>query len=126
MKCCDTPYEQSEKMQKKLEPTVEDENVLCQMHEDFDVNDVQLCLKNQKKYGTDLISGVKELSILKRADVNLNQFASDMQSVELDEMLEVSYFLAKRIGGKGTPTLVINNQVIPGYIPKNSILGMLK
>ena len=33
------PYEQSEKMQKKLEPTVEDENVLCQMHEDFDVND---------------------------------------------------------------------------------------
>ena len=66
------------------------------------------------------------MSILKRADVNLNQFASDMQSVELDEMLEVSYFLAKRIGGKGTPTLVINNQVIPGYIPKNSILGMLK
>ena len=67
------------------------------------------------------------MSILKRADVNLNQFKSDMQSVELDEMLEVSYFLAKRIGGKkGTPTLVINNQVIPGYIPKNSILGMLK
>ena len=40
------------------------------------------------------------MSILKRADVNLNQFASDMQSVELDEMLEVSYFLAKKIGGK--------------------------
>ena len=34
--------------------------------------------------------------------------------------------LAKKIGAKGTPTLVINNQVIPGYIPKNSILGMLK
>ena len=65
-------------------------------------------------------------SILKRADVNLNQFASDMQGVELVEMLEVSYFLAKKIGAKGTPTLVINNQVIPGYIPKNSILGMLK
>jgi protein-disulfide isomerase len=65
-------------------------------------------------------------SILKRADVNLNQFTSDMQGVELVEMLEVSYFLAKKIGAKGTPTLVINNQVIPGYIPKNSILGMLK
>ena len=33
------PYEQSEKMQEKLEPTTNDENVLCQMHEDFDVND---------------------------------------------------------------------------------------
>ena len=35
------PYEQSEKMQEKLEPTTNtnDENVLYQMHEDFDVND---------------------------------------------------------------------------------------
>ena len=35
------PYEQSEKMQEKLEPTTNtnDENVLCQMHKDFDVND---------------------------------------------------------------------------------------
>ena len=33
------PYEQSEKMQEKLEPAINDENVLCQMHEDFDVND---------------------------------------------------------------------------------------
>ena len=35
------PYEQSEKMQEKLEPTTNtnDENVLRQMHEDFDVND---------------------------------------------------------------------------------------
>ena len=33
------PYEKSEKMQEKLEPTTNDENVLCQMHEDFDVND---------------------------------------------------------------------------------------
>lgn len=64
--------------------------------------------------------------ILIKTDVNLNQFAIDMQRVELDEMLEVSYFLAKRIGGKGTPTLVINNQVVPGYIPKNTILDMLK
>mgnify|MGYP001390060553 FL=1 len=68
----------------------------------------------------------KVSDILKRTDVNLNQFAIDMQRVELDEMLEVSYFLAKKIGGKGTPTLVINNQVVPGYIPKNTILDMLK
>ena len=33
------PYEKSEKMQEKLEPIADDENVLCQMHEDFDVND---------------------------------------------------------------------------------------
>ena len=32
------PYEKSEKMQEKLKPIAEDENVLCQMHEDFDVN----------------------------------------------------------------------------------------
>ena len=29
----------SEKMQDKIEPTTNDNNVLCQMHEDFDVND---------------------------------------------------------------------------------------
>ena len=33
------PYEKSEKMQEKLEPIADDENVLYQMHEDFDVND---------------------------------------------------------------------------------------
>ena len=33
------PYEKSEKMQEKLEPIADDENVLCQMHEDFDVID---------------------------------------------------------------------------------------
>ena len=33
------PYEKSEKMQKKLEPIADDENVLVQMHKDFDVND---------------------------------------------------------------------------------------
>ena len=33
------PYEKSEKMQKKLEPIADNENVLYQMHEDFDVND---------------------------------------------------------------------------------------
>ena len=32
------PYEKSEKMQEKLKPIAEDENALCQMHEDFDVN----------------------------------------------------------------------------------------
>ena len=32
-------YEKSEKMQKKLEPIADDENVLVQMHEVFDVND---------------------------------------------------------------------------------------
>ena len=32
-------YEKSEKIQKKLEPIANDENVLVQMHEDFDVND---------------------------------------------------------------------------------------
>ena len=33
------PYEKSEKMQEKLEPITDDENKLCQMHEDFEVND---------------------------------------------------------------------------------------
>ena len=33
------PYEKSEKMQEKLEHIADDENVLYQMHEDFDVND---------------------------------------------------------------------------------------
>ena len=33
------PYEKSEKMKEKLESITDDENKLCQMHEDFEVND---------------------------------------------------------------------------------------
>ena len=41
-------------------------------------------------------------------------------------MLEVTYYLAKRIGGSGTPLLIINNFVEQGYLKKEEILKIIE
>ncbi|PPR46822.1 MAG: hypothetical protein CFH19_00934 [Alphaproteobacteria bacterium MarineAlpha5_Bin9] len=63
--------------------------------------------------------------ILIKNEIDIEKYMQNINMVELEEILEVSYFLARRIGGKGTPTLVINNKVIPGYIKKNTIIDLI-
>ncbi len=49
-----------------------------------------------------------------------------MTNIDYDEMLEVTYYLAKRIGGSGTPLLIINNFVEQGYLKKEEILKIIQ
>ena len=68
----------------------------------------------------------KVQTILEDLNIDFDQFAKDMESVDLDEMLAISYYLAKSIQSRGTPAMVINDEIIFGYVPKSRIKGLLR
>ena len=65
-------------------------------------------------------------TILESLNIDFDEFAKDMESVDLDEMLAISYYLAKSIQSRGTPAMVINDEIIFGYVPKSRIKGLLR
>ena len=72
------------------------------------------------------LNAEKVQTILEDLNIDFDQFAKDMESVDLDEMLAISYYLAKSIQSRGTPAMVINDEIIFGYVPKSRITGLLK
>ena len=72
------------------------------------------------------LNAKKVQTILEDLNIDFDQFAKDMESVDLDEMLAISYYLAKNIQSRGTPAMVINDEIIFGYVPKSRIIGLLK
>ena len=72
------------------------------------------------------LNAKKVQTILEDLNIDFDQFAKDMESVDLDEMLAISYYLAKSIQSRGTPAMVINDEIIFGYVPKSRITGLLK
>ncbi len=65
-------------------------------------------------------------NILKENDIDIALVQKQMTNIDYDEMLEVTYYLAKRIGGSGTPLLIINNFVEQGYLKKEEILKIIQ
>ena len=65
-------------------------------------------------------------NILKENDIDIALVQKQMTNIDYDEMLEVTYYLAKRIGGSGTPLLIINNFVEQGYLKKEEILKIIE
>ena len=45
---------------------------------------------------------------------------------EVEKIIQLSSFLAGGIGARGTPSMFVNENFSPGYIPKNRIIGLLK
>ena len=72
------------------------------------------------------LNAEKVQTILEDLNIDFDQFAKDMESVDLDEMLAISYYLAKSIQSRGTPAMVINDEIIFGYVPKSRIKGLLR
>ena len=72
------------------------------------------------------LNATKVQNILEDLSIDFDQFAKDMESVDLEEMLAISYYLAKSIQSRGTPAMVINDEIIFGYIPKSRIKGLLR
>lgn len=64
-------------------------------------------------------------NILIENDINIDSLQNQMDNIKFDEMLEVTYYLAKRIGGSGTPLLIINNFVEQGYLKEQEILKII-
>lgn len=65
-------------------------------------------------------------NILNENEINISLLEDEMTKVDYDEMLEVTYYLAKRLGGSGTPLLIINNFVEQGYLKKEEILKLME
>ena len=65
-------------------------------------------------------------NILNENEINISLLEDEMTKVDYDEMLEVTYYLAKRLGGSGTPLLIINNFVEQGYLKKEEILKLIE
>ena len=72
------------------------------------------------------LNAEKVQTILEDLNIDFDQFAKDMESVDLEEMLAISYYLAKSIQSRGTPAMVINDEIIFGYVPKSRIKGLLR
>ena len=72
------------------------------------------------------LNAEKVQTILEDLNIDFDQFAKDMESVDLEEMLAISYYLEKSIQSRGTPAMVINDEIIFGYVPKSRIKGLLR
>ncbi len=63
--------------------------------------------------------------ILSKININQEKFEEDIVSLDIEEKIEVSYYIARRIGGTGTPLLIINNFVEQGFRTKEEIINIL-
>ena len=66
-----------------------------------------------------------EDSIIK-SEINSAQLNIDRGRPEIDQMIQLSSFLAGGIGARGTPTFFINEEFIGGFISKQQIISLLK
>ena len=66
-----------------------------------------------------------EDSIIK-SEINSAQLNIDRGRPEIDQMIQLSSFLANGIGARGTPAFFINEEFIGGFISKQQIISLLK
>jgi protein-disulfide isomerase len=62
-----------------------------------------------------------EASVLRIAGevgLDLEQLKADMQSPEVEEHIATSMRLAEALGFNGTPSFVVGDQLIPGFVEK--------
>lgn len=72
--------------------------------------------------------GINEDVIIKSASglgLNMEQFKRDRNDPSLDSILTSNRELAKKLQIEGTPALVINNTVIPGYLEYDDLIKLL-
>ena len=72
-----------------------------------------------------IISLIDIKKISKELGINFEQLQRDMNSEETILLINESYRLADLIGVRGTPSFIINNNLIPGAIGKNEMLRFL-
>ena len=59
-------------------------------------------------------------------EINKTQLNIDILKPEIDQIIQLSSFLAGGVGARGTPALFVNENFIPGYISKKEIISLLK
>ncbi len=73
--------------------------------------------------------GITQKKIEKSMDkigINKVQLNIDIGRPDINNMIQLSTFLANGAGARGTPTLFINEEFIGGFIQKQQIISLLK
>ena len=72
------------------------------------------------------ITSEKLQNSIKKIGLNEARLAIDVDKDEIDNLIKLSSFLAGGSGARGTPSIFINDNFYPGYLPKAKIKGLLK
>tara|TARA_Y100001970_G_scaffold88081_1_gene111176 strand:+ start:1080 stop:1700 length:621 start_codon:yes stop_codon:yes gene_type:complete len=64
--------------------------------------------------------------IINKLEIHQAKFSIDFSKDETKNIVQLSSFLANGSGARGTPTLFINEEFVGGYIPLQTIKGLLK
>ncbi|MBE1236438.1 DsbA family protein [Phaeovibrio sulfidiphilus] len=66
------------------------------------------------------------LRLAKEQGLDVDRLKKDARSNEVEQTLDISLGLARDFGVSGTPAFIIGNQLIPGALPTNTILELLR
>ena len=72
------------------------------------------------------ITSEKLQNSIKKIGLNEAKLAIDVDRDEIDNLIKLSSFLAGGSGARGTPSIFINDNFYPGYLPKAKIKRLLK
>ena len=64
--------------------------------------------------------------VLDKIEINKTKLMIDIGKDEINSAIELSSFLAKGSGARGTPAIFINEEFVGGYIPPGKLQGLLK
>ena len=65
-------------------------------------------------------------SVIDKVDINRTKLMIDVGKEEVNNVIELTSFLALGSGSRGTPGIFINEDFIGGYIPLEKVRSMLK
>ena len=72
------------------------------------------------------ITSEKLQKVIIETGLNEVKLKIDMEKDEVKNIIKLSSFLASGSGARGTPTLLINEEIFPGYISAQQIKSLLK
>ena len=58
--------------------------------------------------------------------LNLEQLKKDMEAPEIADTLVRNQKLAEALAISGTPAFIIDNKIVPGYLPKSDLAATIK
>ena len=64
--------------------------------------------------------------VLDKVEINKTKLMIDIGKDEINGAIELSSFLAKGSGARGTPAIFINEEFVGGYIPPGKLQGLLR
>ena len=66
------------------------------------------------------------MRLAERVGLDMDQLRADMESPEIQSALQANFQLAQRLGVRGTPSFIINDEVIPGAVDVNTMRRLIQ